>query len=49
VKTANCTKATYLDVPDGDLSHGVVIDLPIGPRRHALRERQKAADRQEEA
>ena len=49
VKTTTCTKPTYLDVPDGALSHGVVIDMPSGSRRHALRERQKAADGQEEA
>lgn len=49
VKTTTCTKATYLDVPDGALAQGVVVDMPSGSRRHALRERQKAADRQEEA
>jgi len=49
VKTPTCTKATYLDVPDGTLTHGVVIDLPSGSRRHALRERQKAADEQDGA
>ena len=49
VKTPTCTKATYLDVPDGALSHGVIVELPSGSRRHALRERHKAADRQEEA
>ena len=49
VKTPTCTRPTYLDVPDGALSHGVVVDLPNGSRRRALREREKAADGKEVA
>jgi hypothetical protein len=49
VKTPTCIKAIYLDVPDGALTHGVVVELPGGSRRHALRERQKAADEQDGA
>ena len=49
VKTPTCAKATYLDVPDGALSHGVVVELPGGSRRHALRKHEKAADEQDGA
>ena len=34
---------------DDFLAHGVVVDMPSGSRRHALREREKAADGQEGA
>jgi hypothetical protein len=49
VKTPTCIKATYLDVPDGALTHGVVVDMLGGSRRHALRKREKAADEQDGA
>lgn len=49
VKTPTCIKATYLDVPDGALAHGVVVDMPAGSRRHALRKRETAADEQDGA
>ena len=49
VKTPTCSKATYLDVPDGALTHGVVVELLGGSRRHALRKRETAADEQDGA
>jgi hypothetical protein len=49
VKTPTCVRPTYLDVPDGALAQGMVVDMPSGPRRHTLREREKAADGQEVA
>ncbi len=48
VKTATCTKPTYLDVPGGTLTQGVEVNMPTGSRRHALRQRRKGSGAVEE-
>jgi hypothetical protein len=48
VKTATCTKPTYLDVPGGTLTQGVEVTMPTGSRRHALRQRRKGSGAVEE-